>query len=42
MSFREPLLLAALAVVPIGLVLYWLAQRRRQRYAVRYPALDPA
>jgi Ca-activated chloride channel family protein len=40
MSFREPLLLAALAVVPIGLVLYWLAQRRRQRYAVRYPALD--
>jgi len=40
MSFREPLLLAALAVVPIGLVLYWLAQRRRQRYAVRYPAVD--
>ncbi|HZB77913.1 MAG TPA: VWA domain-containing protein [Solirubrobacteraceae bacterium] len=40
MSFREPLLLAALAVVPVGLVLYWLAQRRRQRYAVRYPAVD--
>jgi Ca-activated chloride channel family protein len=40
MSFREPLLLAALAVVPVALVLYWLAQRRRQRYAVRYPAVD--
>jgi Ca-activated chloride channel family protein len=40
MSFREPLLLAALAVIPVALVLYWLAQRRRQRYAVRYPAVD--
>jgi len=40
MSFREPLLLAALAVVPVALVLYWLAQRRRRRYAVRYPAVD--
>ena len=40
MSFREPLLLAALAVVPLGLVAYWLMQRRRQRYAVIYPAVD--
>jgi Ca-activated chloride channel homolog len=40
MSFREPLLLAGLAVVPLALLAYWRAQRRRQRYAVRYPAVD--
>jgi Ca-activated chloride channel homolog len=40
MSFREPLLLAGLVVVPLALLAYWLVQRRRRRYAVRYPALD--
>ena len=40
MSFREPLLLAGLVVVPLALLAYWRAQRRRRRYAVRYPAVD--
>jgi Ca-activated chloride channel family protein len=40
MSFREPLLLAGLALVPLALLAYWLVQRRRRRYAVRYPAVD--
>jgi Ca-activated chloride channel family protein len=40
MSFREPLLLAGLLLVPLALVAYLLAQRRRRRYAVRYPAVD--
>jgi Ca-activated chloride channel homolog len=40
MSFREPLLLAGLLLVPLALVAYLLAQRRRRRYAIRYPALD--
>ena len=40
MSFREPLLLAGLAFVPLALLAYWAAQRRRRRYAIRYPAVD--
>jgi Ca-activated chloride channel family protein len=40
MSFREPLLLAGLALVPLALLAYAVAQRRRRRYAVRYPAVD--
>jgi Ca-activated chloride channel family protein len=40
MSFREPLLLAGLVLVPLALLAYWLAQRRRRRYAIRYPAVD--
>jgi len=40
MSFREPLLLAGLVFVPLALLAYWLAQRRRRRYAIRYPAVD--
>jgi Ca-activated chloride channel homolog len=40
MSFREPLLLAGLLIVPLALLAYWVAQRRRRRYAIRYPALD--
>jgi len=40
MSFREPLLLAGLVIVPLALLAYWRAQRRRRRYAVRYPAVD--
>jgi Ca-activated chloride channel family protein len=40
MSFREPLLLASLAFVPLALLAYWAAQRRRRRFAIRYPAVD--
>ena len=40
MSFREPLLLAGLVLVPLALLAYWTAQRRRRRYAVRYPAVE--
>ena len=29
MSFREPLLLAGLVVVPLALLAYWLVQRRQ-------------
>jgi Ca-activated chloride channel family protein len=39
-SFREPLLLAGLALVPLALAAYVVAQRRRRRYAVRYTNLD--
>ena len=40
MSFREPLLLAGLVLVPLAILAYWIAQRRRRRYAIRYPAVD--
>ena len=40
MSFREPLLLAGLVFVPLAVLAYWAAQRRRRRYAIRYPAVD--
>jgi Ca-activated chloride channel family protein len=40
MSFREPLLLVGLALVPLALVAYIVAQRRRRRYAVRYTNVD--
>jgi Ca-activated chloride channel homolog len=40
LSFREPLLLAGLILVPLALVAYVAAQRRRRRYAVRYTNLD--
>ena len=36
MSFREPLALIGLALVPLAILAYWRAQRRRRRYAVRY------
>src|SRR3954453_22545014 len=39
MSFREPLALIGLALVPLALLAFWRAQRRRRRYAVRYPAV---
>jgi Ca-activated chloride channel family protein len=35
-SFREPVLLLALALLPLAVAAYVLAQRRRRRYAVRY------
>jgi Ca-activated chloride channel family protein len=40
MTFREPLLLAGLVLVPLALLAYVVAQRRRRRYAIRYPAVD--
>jgi Ca-activated chloride channel family protein len=40
MSFREPLLLAGLALVPLALVAYVVAQRRQRRFAVRYTNVD--
>jgi Ca-activated chloride channel family protein len=39
-SFREPLLLAGLVLVPLALLAYVAAQRRRRTYAVRYTNLD--
>jgi Ca-activated chloride channel family protein len=40
MSFREPLLLALLALLPLAVAAYVVAQRRRRRFAVRYTNLD--
>lgn len=40
MTFREPLLLLALALIPVALAAYVVAQRRRRRYAVRYTNVD--
>ena len=40
MSFRDPFLLAGLVLVPLALLAYLRAQKRRRRYAVRYTNLD--
>ena len=40
MNFSHPLLLLTLLVVPLSLVLFKLAARRRMRYAVRYTNVD--
>jgi Ca-activated chloride channel family protein len=40
MTFLEPLLLLGLLLVPVLLGLYLWAQRRRERYAVRFTNLD--
>ena len=40
MSFGSPYLLLTLFIVPLGVALYLLAERRRMRYAVRYPNVD--
>ncbi len=40
MSFQAPLFLLALALAPLAVYAYVDGQRRRRRYAVRYPALD--
>ena len=40
MSFREPVLLLALVLFPLAAAAYVLAQRRRRRFAVRYPNVD--
>jgi Ca-activated chloride channel family protein len=40
MDFAAPLLLLGLALVPLALAAYVVAQRRRRRYAVRYTNVD--
>jgi Ca-activated chloride channel family protein len=40
MSFREPLLLVGLALLPLAVAAYVAAQRRRRRFAVRYSNVD--
>ena len=40
MSFREPALLLALALLPLAIAAYVLGQRRRRRFAIRYSAVD--
>jgi Ca-activated chloride channel family protein len=42
MSFAAPLFLLGLLVVPLGLALHALAQRRRRRFAVRFPGVPIA
>jgi Ca-activated chloride channel family protein len=39
-EFREPLLLVGLALVPLALAAYVVAQRRQRRFAVRYTNVD--
>ena len=40
MEFREPLVLLALALLPLGVAAYVVAQKRRRRFAVRYTNVD--
>jgi Ca-activated chloride channel homolog len=40
MSFREPLLLLGLLIVPLALAAYVVAQRRKRQFAVRYTNVD--
>jgi Ca-activated chloride channel homolog len=40
MEFAAPLLLLGLALIPLALAAYVVAQRRRRRYAVRYTNVD--
>jgi Ca-activated chloride channel family protein len=40
MSFATPWVLWGLLIVPIGLLVYWLVQRRRNKYAARFTNLD--
>jgi Ca-activated chloride channel family protein len=39
-GFRDPVLLAGLLLVPLALLAYLRAQKRRKRYAVRYTNVD--
>jgi Ca-activated chloride channel homolog len=41
-SFAAPLFLLGLLVIPVGLALHLVAQRRRRRYAVRFPGAPVA
>lgn len=40
MSFDRPLLLLTLLVIPLAVVLYVLAERRRMKYAIRFTNVD--
>ncbi len=40
MSFTSPLLLVSLLLLPLAIGIYWLAERRKMRYAVRFTNLD--
>ena len=40
MTFASPLVLLALLAIPLSVVVYLLAERRRARYAVRYTNVD--
>ena len=40
MSFAEPLVLWALLAIPLAVAVYFLAQRRRPKYAVKFTNLD--
>src|SRR4030095_8569661 len=40
MSFASPFVLWGLLVIPVGLLAYWLIQRRRIKYAARFTNLD--
>ncbi len=40
MTFAHPLLLLTLLVVPAAVALYFLAERRRMRYAIRFTNID--
>jgi Ca-activated chloride channel homolog len=40
MSFATPFILWGLLLIPLGLVGYWLVQRRRIKYAARFTNLD--
>lgn len=40
MSFASPFLLWGLLLIPVGLLAYWLVQRRRIKYAARFTNLD--
>jgi Ca-activated chloride channel family protein len=39
-SFASPFLLWGLLLIPVGLLAYWLVQRRRIKYAARFTNLD--
>lgn len=39
MNLQDPLFLALLALIPLGFLLHRLAERRRLRYAIRFPAV---
>jgi Ca-activated chloride channel family protein len=40
MSFASPVVLWGLLLIPVGLLAYWLVQRRRIKYAARFTNLD--
>jgi Ca-activated chloride channel family protein len=40
MSFATPFVLWGLLLIPVGLLAYWLVQRRRIKYAARFTNLD--